>query len=124
MNSNYTLLLYIYRIEETLTGIGWKRTKDKADDNYRMKWCELKSQINYNTFREGDQMANHIPNCNLLTNKLGLLNSLQEYDRVCQAVKKKSLKLDFVPETYRLDDPKDRDAFLDTYKGISDTPHS
>ena len=63
-------------------------------------------------------MVNHIPNCNLLTNKLGLLNSLQEYDRMCAAVKKRSLKLDFIPETFRLDDPRDRNAFANTYTGM------
>ena len=33
--------------------MGWKRTMDKRDDNYRLKWCELKSNINYYTFKEG-----------------------------------------------------------------------
>ena len=65
----------------------------------------------------GEQLVNHIPNCNLLTNKLGLLNSLQEYSRVCANVQKKAMKLDFIPETYRLDDPKDKELFMDTYKG-------
>ena len=31
---------------------------------------------------EGEQLVNHIPNINLLTTKLGLLSSLQEYQRV------------------------------------------
>ena len=63
-------------------------------------------------------MVNHIPNCNLLTNKLGLLNSLQEYDRVCQAVKKRAMTLDFIPETFRLDDPRDRNVFRQIYQGM------
>ena len=33
-------------------------------------------------FPEGEQLVNHIPNINLLTTKLGLLSSLQEYQRV------------------------------------------
>jgi hypothetical protein len=62
-------------------------------------------------------MVNHIPNCNLLTNKMGLLTSLQEFERVTLSVKKRSSGLDFIPETYRLDNTKDRDAFFSTYKG-------
>lgn len=65
----------------------------------------------------GEQMVNHIPNCNLLTNKMGLLTSLQEYNRLCDKTKKKETKLNFIPETYRLDDGNDRQTFLDTYKG-------
>ena len=64
-------------------------------------------------------MVNHIPNCNLLTNKLGLLNSLQDYDRICTSMKKKIMKLDFIPETYRLDSSKDRELFVTQYKGNS-----
>ena len=33
-------------------------------------------------YPEGEQLVNHIPNINLLTTKLGLLSSLQEYQRV------------------------------------------
>ena len=62
-------------------------------------------------------MVNHIPNCNLLTNKLGLLNSLQEYDRANTNMKRKAPKLDFIPETLRLDEAKDRATFLDLYTG-------
>lgn len=72
-------------------------------------------------FYEGDQMVNHIPNGNLLTNKLGLLNSLQEYERVTLSTKGRPPRLrfsDFVPETYRLDEPKDREEFLRIYLGI------
>jgi len=65
----------------------------------------------------GEQIVNHIPNCQLLTNKLGLLNSLQEYDRVCATVKRRVPKLDFLPETFRLSEHKHREAFLQQYKG-------
>ena len=64
-----------------------------------------------------EQMVNHIPNCNLLTNKLGLLNTLQEYDRVYGSIKKRVPKLDFIPETYKLDDSKEREIFRDKWKG-------
>ncbi len=68
----------------------------------------------------GDQIVNHIPNCMLLTNKLGLLNSLQAYDRICVSIRGKEPRLrytDFIPITYKLDDLKEREAFFEEYKG-------
>ena len=44
------------------------------------------SQIDYENFKEGEQLVNHIPNARVLTNKLELLNSLQEYERVTMAI--------------------------------------
>lgn len=73
-----------------------------------------------NSFRDGEQLVNRIPNCSLLTNKLGLFNSLSEYSRVMGALKGDRCRMkmtDFVPETYRIDQIKDREQFLDIYKG-------
>lgn len=75
----------------------------------------------------GEQLVNHIPNGNLLTNKLGLLNSLQEYERVTMSTKGRPPRLrftDFVPETYRFDEKHDRETFLETYKGNRYNPLS
>lgn len=30
-----------------------RRIKDKGDENFRLKWTELKSAINYGAFKEG-----------------------------------------------------------------------
>lgn len=65
-------------------------------------------------------LVNHIPNCELITNKLGLLMSLREYERVCVTIKNKPPKLrlaDFHPETYVLDDKGEFDMFCEAYKG-------
>ena len=65
-------------------------------------------------------MVNHIPNCQLLTNKMGLLNSLQDFDQQTRERRGRAPKLklnEFFPETYRLDDAKDREAFFNTFKG-------
>ena len=43
----------MYSIEQVLNEMGWKRTKEKNDENFRLKWTESKSAINYNAFREG-----------------------------------------------------------------------
>ncbi|XP_069113097.1 protein polyglycylase TTLL10-like [Argopecten irradians] len=106
-------------VESALTAMGWKRTMDKYDERFKLKWTECKTRINYGSYKEGDQMVNHIPNGNLLTNKLGLLNSLQEYERVTLSTKGRPPRLrftDFVPETYRLDEAKDKEEFLKIYK--------
>ncbi|KAK7469563.1 hypothetical protein BaRGS_00036411, partial [Batillaria attramentaria] len=106
-------------VEGPLLAMGWKRTMDKYDERFRLKWTECKSKINYTAFKEGDQLVNHIPNCKLLTNKLGLLCSLQEYERVTLSTKGRLPRLkmsDFVPETYKLDERNDRATFLNNYK--------
>lgn len=106
-------------VEAPLLALGWKRTLDKYDEKFRLKWVECKTRINYGGFKEGDQMVNHIPNGQLLTNKLGLLNSLQEYERVTLSTKGRPPRLkfcDFFPETYRLDEKSNKDIFLDVYK--------
>jgi len=33
--------------------LGWARVRDKSDDTIRLRWCELKSTINYSAFKEG-----------------------------------------------------------------------
>ncbi len=68
-------------------------------------------------------MVNHFPNCQLLTNKMGLLDTLQSFDQVSTDRKAKPQKLklnDFFPETYRLDDLKDRELFFRSFKGRVD----
>jgi len=65
-------------------------------------------------------MVNRIPNCFLLTNKLGLLTSLQRYERVWTMLNLgRIIKLrtsDFIPETYRLDDNTERRIFYEIFK--------
>ena len=44
------------RIEDSLTDLGWKRLRDKHDDSWKLKWTECKSYINFNAFREGNNL--------------------------------------------------------------------
>nr|XP_006823794.1 PREDICTED: centriolin-like [Saccoglossus kowalevskii] len=74
-------------IEKPLLDKGWIRTRDKQTDDYKLKWVELRSSINYHRFREGDQLVNRIPNSSLLATKVGLVTSLREYERVMDRVK-------------------------------------
>ncbi|XP_077965646.1 uncharacterized protein LOC120333790 isoform X2 [Styela clava] len=107
-------------VDEFLSSLGWERISDKTRDDYRLKWCEIKSHNNYYSFREGDQLCYQIPNNKVLTTKIGLLTSLQEYDRVMNKVKKGRPRImkyqDFFPETYRMDVKEERDMFYELYK--------
>lgn len=123
--SNNTPLFYIAGgngaslVEAPLVAIGWRRTTDKRCDSWKLKWVELNSSIAWSAFKDGEQLVNRIPNCHLLTNKLGLYNSLSEYHRVTMALKGGRVKLrleEFVPETYRIDESKDRETFLSAYQ--------
>lgn len=96
-----------WMIESTLVSLGWCKLEDKMDESFKLKWVECKGQINYDSFREGEQLVNHISNINLLTTKLGLLCTLQEYQRVQEKMAKTPSKLqiavsEFLPETYKL----------------------
>lgn len=61
-------------------------------------------------------MVNKIPNSETLTNKYGLLRSLNDYSR-SMSFNNRLIKLDFIPESYGLEDYKERDKFLSVYKG-------
>jgi len=43
----------LVRIERLLKEIGWKKQPDKCSDDFKLKWVEVKSAINYDSFREG-----------------------------------------------------------------------
>uniref|UniRef100_A0A8C9TPC3 Tubulin tyrosine ligase like 10 n=1 Tax=Scleropages formosus TaxID=113540 RepID=A0A8C9TPC3_SCLFO len=60
---------------------GWHRIYDKTREDYTLKWCETKSVLTYYNFREGEQLLYQIPNNKVLTTKIGLLNSLRDYEK-------------------------------------------
>lgn len=96
----------------------WQQIHDNKRDDYKLKWCEIKSSTTYNAFREGEQLLYQIPNNKLLTTKIGLLCSLRDYERVMQKVNiARMLKMaDFFPETYRLDLKEESEAFFSIYE--------
>jgi len=107
-------------VENYLSKLGWERTYNKNCEDYKLRWCEIKTNNNYNSFKEGEQLCYQIPNNKLLTTKIGLLASLQEYHRVMNKVQKRKCRVanyqDFFPETYRLDVKDDRENFFKVYK--------
>ncbi|KAM9685385.1 inactive polyglycylase TTLL10 [Trichechus inunguis] len=70
---------------------GWHRTQDSRREDYKLKWCEVKSRDTYCSFREGEQLLYQLPNNKLLTTKIGLLSALREYSRVMNKINKTSL---------------------------------
>ncbi|XP_078498494.1 inactive polyglycylase TTLL10 [Lissotriton helveticus] len=100
---------------------GWQRLYDPSREDYKLKWCEVKTPATYRAFREGEQLLYQIPNNKILTTKIGLLHSLREYERLMTKVSgirgPRMLQLeDFFPETFRLDLKEERNAFLAFYK--------
>ncbi|XP_062396094.1 protein polyglycylase TTLL10 [Sardina pilchardus] len=96
---------------------GWQRIHDRTREDYKLKWSETKSMATYYNFKEGDQLLFQIPNNKVLTSKIGLLNSLREYDRVSSKVNcgrgLRSLKMDdFFPATFRMDVKDEREVFF------------
>ncbi len=63
---------------------------------------------------------NHIPNCGHFCNKLGLLLSLRSYAEKKKVNLRKDPSLNFLPETYWIDDPKEKQEFLKQQTGESD----
>eukprot|EP00118_Oscarella_pearsei_P012767 m.96294 g.96294 ORF g.96294 m.96294 type:complete len:675 (+) comp36906_c0_seq2:68-2092(+) len=103
-------------VETPLVARGWQRIFDNSSRSFKLKWVELKSQIDYLNFREGEQLVNHIPNINLLTTKIGLLDSLRDYCRGGAGVAKPLELSDFFPETYKVDFKAEREAFLSVFQ--------
>ncbi len=59
--------------------MGWSKLGDKPSHSFTLKWVELKQHIDFKNLREGEQMVNRIPNIQLLTTKIGLLENLRSY---------------------------------------------
>lgn len=49
----FKIFLINFRVEDFMNHLGWKRIKEKTDDNCKLRWCELKSTIDYERFIEG-----------------------------------------------------------------------
>ncbi|CAI5646846.1 protein polyglycylase TTLL10 isoform X2 [Oreochromis niloticus] len=72
----------------------------------------------------GKQLMYQIPNNKVLTTKIGLLSSLQQYERVSSRVSHgqalRRLKMEeFIPTTLRMDVREEREAFFARQEGVS-----
>ncbi|XP_051518103.1 protein polyglycylase TTLL10 isoform X3 [Myxocyprinus asiaticus] len=98
---------------------GWQRIYDKTRLDYKLKWCETKSPATYYNFKAGGQLLYQIPNNKVLTTKIGLLNSLREYERVNSKVNygrgnscRRMRMEEYFPVTFRMDMKDEREAFF------------
>jgi hypothetical protein len=56
-------------------------------DNYRFKWVQTPSEINFMKFQEGRHIVNHFSNANFLTRKI---QTLEQIDSLNLAMRSKS----------------------------------
>ena len=110
------------RIENILTSIGYERQLEKTDD-FKIKWVQCIQSINWNVFKDGEQLVNHIQGEDYFTTKVQLYQSLKSYEKMSMTMQKRSsqfLPLDqFVPQTFKLDEKHDRDAFFNAHQRLS-----
>ena len=113
-----------FRIESILTLAGYERQLEKSDD-FRLKWVQCNQSVNWNVFKDGEQMVNHIQGEDYFTTKLQLWQSLQTYEKIALTMQKRpqffmSLN-EYVPLTFKLDEKQDRDAFFSLHQRTSTT---
>jgi len=108
-----------FRIESILTSIGYERQIERTDE-FKLKWVQCNQSVNWNVFKDGEQMVNHIQGEDYFTTKLQLWQSLQTYEKISMTMQKRSTQFlplnEFVPETFKLDEKNDRDTFFNTHK--------
>ena len=121
-NHLFSLSIFLkFRIETILSSIGFERQIEKIDD-YKLKWVQCSSSVNWNSFRDGEQLVNHIQGEDYFTTKLQLYQSLQTYEKISMTQQKRSTQFlslnEFVPQTFKLDERNDRETFFNIHKRI------
>lgn len=119
---------------------GWKLVKAALDrrgwqqlpfdynftTRFNLKWVERRSQIDYKAHLPG-QLVNHIPNNEVITTKIGLVETMRDFycrpkatpGQVTQVMNE--FCLPWLPETYLLDSPSDCQAMLKSEEDICAT---
>merc|ERR1712004_236808 len=110
-------------VAEHLVSLNWIQITDKNDAKSKWPspltfyWTQLKNKTLSMSFVQGKSHLYQIPNNNLLTTKIGLLQSLRAYDRYIQTQNVKvSWHMNyksFFPESYRLDIRDERIKFFE-----------
>ncbi|KAI6659306.1 hypothetical protein LOD99_14977 [Oopsacas minuta] len=101
-------------IQAIMEEMGWERSENR--ERFKLKWVQVKSSITFKEFKEGIQIVNHFPNMELIGNKRNLAESLREYSRIqfrFNPTKPITLN-EFLPETFILDSPREKEEFLKT----------
>ena len=78
--------------------------------------------MNWNLFKDGEQIVNHIQGEDYFTNKLQLYQSLQTYENTSQTIiKRPSTYLplnEYLPQTFKLDEKHDRDILFNLHQRL------
>ncbi|CAD8175107.1 unnamed protein product [Paramecium pentaurelia] len=83
---------------------GWKlldAESGKSSNDFYLKWVQTNSEIQFQQFKEGQQIINHLPNHMILTSKQLIIQTMKEYERQNKQLQFNSTH--FFPETYRID---------------------
>lgn len=101
---------------DVLSQLGFKELSKgmQFSSNYRFRWTQTSSEINYHKFVEGEHIVNHISNARIFTNKISTLETLEQLKFALEsgAIQSDIRLSDFFPETYRLDVVADLVNFL------------
>lgn len=52
--------------------------EDDVNDKFKLKWTQVVNGINYFSFKEGEQLVNHIPNASVLMGKNMLFERMED----------------------------------------------
>ncbi|UJR17924.1 hypothetical protein I4U23_004823 [Adineta vaga] len=106
-------------IEEILKSAGYQNHPERIDE-YKFKWVQCSYEVNWNLFKDGEQIVNHIQGEDYFTNKLQLYQSLQTYENTSQTITKRPLSFlsinEYLPQTFKLDEKHDRDILFNLHK--------
>lgn len=86
--------------------------KEGFSSNYYFKWVQTHNEINFFTFKEGQQIVCHIPNINIYTTKTGLLKTIKDYEAINLQQEQVPFSNSFLPPTFRLDVLSDEIQFV------------
>jgi hypothetical protein len=86
--------------------------KDGFSSNFYFKWVQTHNEINFFTFKEGQQIVCHIPNINIFTTKTGLLKTIKDYEASNCIDNQTPFSATFLPATFRLDVLSDEIQFI------------
>ena len=71
-------------------------------NKFDIKWVQTSTEIDLLSFKEGQQIVNHIPNMTILSSKNGLIQTIRDYE-ISKKDEASEIKLDdFMTETFRL----------------------
>ena len=89
--------------------------EDDVNDKFKLKWTQVVNGINYFSFKEGEQLVNHIPNASVLMGKNMLFERMEDLKFLLQdAYYKPDHEVNmesFWPQCFRLDTVASRLAF-------------